>query len=649
MIQSFLHPGIRLMQRMSLPAKFLLISIAFLVPLGVTLYAVVDYANQGIDFARRELVGTRYLPVLNQAIDHAMRLRDALAGASAEAQSGAEKLAFQSQLAALQDLIAKDHDALALASPGSGMLAQPHAIAPVDSASVNASVNELFTVYANVGDNSNLILDPDLDSYYLMTVVVDAGPKLLDALGLLRTQLKSARSEQRASDQQFLLARASSARDAIHQAIERASKANGSITTQLAAADWESCQQSLISLAQSPAATTNDALLSTVDRAIESTLKLSTNSNTVLIDLLNIRIDAFSHRKLQVLALTLMCLLGSAYLISAFYLSNILGFGALAERMKKLASGDLTVNYPARGTDEIGQLIDAFNASRSELQQLVLHIHSASDAIGTAGKQIAVANNDLAQRGAEQSAVISETSDRMQDITGKIRNNLQHSDAANRLAETAFATAGRGKEVVDQVVVTMDAMTASSKRIGTIISVINEIAFQTNLLALNAAVEAARAGEQGRGFAVVAGEVRNLAQRSTTAANEIKKLIDTSVDDVSTGARLVTAAGATMSEILSAVHSVSDIMGEIAQISKTQSQDIAHIQDAVGRIDADAQQNAAIVEQTAAAASMLHGQVDSLLKSVSHFRLGDELRPTQPAYMPSLTEVEDQELSDRAA
>lgn len=292
--------------------------------------------------------------------------------------------------------------------------------------------------------------------------------------------------------------------------------------------------------------------------------------------------------------------------------------------MRKLAQGDLTTNYPARGRDEIGLLIEAFNASRSQLHALVQRIREVSDAMERAGQEIVSANEELAQRESSQSAAIRETSDSAQHVKGNVQRNLDNALNGDRLAEDARGVASRGNQAVSQVVATMQAITGSSRKIGDIIGVIDEIAFQTNLLALNAAVEAARAGEQGRGFAVVASEVRNLAQRSASAANEIKKLIGASLEDVAKGAALVNGAGNTMQEILSSVQRVSQIMKEIALASRTQSDDIVRLNHAIDRIDGDTQQNAARVEQTAAVAESLRDQVDALLDAVGSFTLGNE-------------------------
>jgi methyl-accepting chemotaxis protein len=304
--------------------------------------------------------------------------------------------------------------------------------------------------------------------------------------------------------------------------------------------------------------------------------------------------------------------------------------------MRKLAEGDLTTNFPARGSDEIAQLIDSFNVSRSQLQALVHRIREVTTHIDNAGQQIAVANDELAQRESSQSAAVRVTADRAQQVQDNVQRNLDNALNGERLAQDARGVASRGNQAVDQVVRTMQAITGSSRKIGDIIGVIDDIAFQTNLLALNAAVEAARAGEQGRGFAVVASEVRNLAQRSATAANEIKKLIGASLENVEKGAALVDGAGNTMQEILSSVQRVSQIMQEIAVASRNQTDDIAQLHQAIDRIDGDTQQNAARVEQTAAVAQSLRDQVGTLLSAVGMFTLNHESTDSHrtPASVP---------------
>jgi methyl-accepting chemotaxis protein len=308
-------------------------------------------------------------------------------------------------------------------------------------------------------------------------------------------------------------------------------------------------------------------------------------------------------------------------------------------RMRKLAQGDLTANFAARGRDEVSQLIGAFNASREQLRDLVLRVSEVSATLDANGRQIAAASEDLSDRESSRSAAIRATSDSAQDVKDSVQLNLDNAMQGERLAAQAHGTATRGNEVVSEVVATMRTITGSSRRIGDIIGVIDEIAFQTNLLALNAAVEAARAGEQGRGFAVVASEVRNLAQRSAAAANEVKKLVGASLADVERGAGLVAGAGTTMQEILSAVERVTGIMKEIAVASRAQSDDIGRLNQSIHRIDSDTRQNAERVEQTAAVARSLRDQVNVLLDVVSSFTLGSASSPAAPARPEAIGEA----------
>ncbi len=636
-LELMFYPGVRLMQVLRLPVKFAIISAAFLIPLGVAIYAVLDYANSNIEFAQRERIGTRYLLPLNDVLSAALTLRDS----SQAAQIAAAREAGDSAFSTLLKIIAEDHDALQLsASVRRINELWPRTTLAPDQAQADSAVTSILALYETVGDNSNLILDPDLDSFYVMYATVDAGPKLLDATSALRelgsrAAAKAVLEAAEISAVQYAGARAATARDAFARAVARAATANSTIADQVAMDEWKRLEQTFFSaVKQLQNGKAANAAVSMQAGAMEFTeaTRAVARANTKALDrLLATRIKGFEHRRNALLALTLCGLIVSCYFITSFYLSNLRGFAALVIRMEKLAAGNLTENFSARGRDEIGVLIDAFNHCREQLHSLVMRIRRVSDTIGGAGDRIASANSDLASREAAQSANISETADAVRDIASKVQSNLGHARNANRLAEAASAVASRGKAAVDQVVHTMDAITGSSRRIGDIIGVIDEIAFQTNLLALNAAVEAARAGEQGRGFAVVAAEVRNLAQRSASAANEIKRLIGTSMGDVSKGASLVSGAGNTMSEILQSVHELSALVVEIASASATQTEEIVRVTDAISRIDDDTQQNAGLVEQTSAAAVLLRQQVASLLHSVSTFTFSGHQSDDGPA------------------
>jgi methyl-accepting chemotaxis protein len=296
-----------------------------------------------------------------------------------------------------------------------------------------------------------------------------------------------------------------------------------------------------------------------------------------------------------------------------------------------VAAGDLTSSLSADGKDEVAQLTRALIAMVKKLRDVVTEVRGGVESVGTASAQIATGNADLSQRTEEQASNLQQTAASMEELTVTVKQNADNARAASQLSASASEVAAKGGRVVGEVVTTMDAITASSKRIADIISVIDGIAFQTNILALNAAVEAARAGEQGRGFAVVASEVRSLAQRSAGAAKEIKGLIEQSVEKVDSGAKLVAEAGETMNDIVNQVKRVNDLVAEITSASQEQSTGIAQVGDAVAQLDQVTQQNAALVEESAAAAESMKHQAIKLAETVSIFNVGGQPAMARPA------------------
>ncbi len=293
----------------------------------------------------------------------------------------------------------------------------------------------------------------------------------------------------------------------------------------------------------------------------------------------------------------------------------------LIDSIRHIAGDDLVKPIEVDGSNEMGQLAESLRHMQGELMRTVGDVRNGANAIYSGASEIATGNNDLSSRTEQQAASLEETAASMEQLTATVKQNAENARQASHLALSASETAQRGGKVVDNVVQTMRDISTSSQKIADIISVIDGIAFQTNILALNAAVEAARAGEQGRGFAVVAGEVRNLAQRSAQAAREIKSLIEDSVGKVDVGSTLVESAGETMAEIVSAVTRVTDIMGEIASASDEQSRGIDQVGLAVAEMDRVTQQNAALVEESAAAAVALEEQASRLTEAVAVFRI----------------------------
>jgi methyl-accepting chemotaxis protein len=288
---------------------------------------------------------------------------------------------------------------------------------------------------------------------------------------------------------------------------------------------------------------------------------------------------------------------------------------------RAVADGDLTVEFQTGGRNETGQLLGALHEMKNRLSSVVGGVRDDAQGVASASAQIAQGNSDLSSRTEEQASALQQTAASMEQLASTVKQNADNAQQANQLAKSATEVAVKGGEVVGQVVGTMKGIHESSNKIADIIGVIDGIAFQTNILALNAAVEAARAGEQGRGFAVVAGEVRTLAQRSAEAAKEIKALISTSVERVDQGTQLVDQAGATMDEVVSAIRRVTDLMGEISAASAEQSAGVGQVGEAVSEMDRTTQQNAALVEESAAAAESLKAQATRLVEAVSVFRI----------------------------
>ena len=495
-------------------------------------------------------------------------------------------------------------------------------------------IADLLALNDDLLDAYALSLDPQVDSYSMIIASSVSAPALAERLGQLRglgtavlvagslpadmrARLTAVhtRAVELSGEMMRSLVKASAANGNLKEALgSKAEMLNAKIGKTLAAAD-----QNLLRAGELkwPAADYFQEFTDTIDAVYEF--------NAVSLDklgvLLNTRVHDLRRVQFIVAGAMLMLLTAGALLTLAVARSVLLPVHQALRVARSVADGDLSVDVPLRGSNEIGRLMRALASMKDSLAQVVGGVRVTAEGVASASAQIAQGNNDLSQRTEEQASALEETAAAMEQLSATVKQNADNARQANQLALSASAVAVQGGDVVGQVVSTMKGINDSSKKIADIISVIDSIAFQTNILALNAAVEAARAGEQGRGFAVVASEVRSLAGRSADAAKEIKNLISASVERVAQGTALVDRAGATMTDVVSSIKRVTDIMGEISAASTEQSAGVSQIGEAISQMDRVTQQNAALVEQSAAAAESLTQQARQLVQAVAVFIL----------------------------
>jgi methyl-accepting chemotaxis protein len=631
----FWAPGVRFFRAVGFRVKALVISLAFMAPIFFLSWQYFSDKAGSIEFSANERIGVAYLRDAVPAMQAQQRLRLYSTREAAQGAPPPELAAARTQLdAALKRLAAAQAlhgETLATAKAHSTLLETIASLpaasagAPQVFAGHSAGLNAMLALLSTVVDNSNLALDPDLDTYYLMEAGAVALPALIEATGRTRglaTAVAAAGAQASAEMRAGVVRQqvtGTIADDRMGSALAKVATLHPDFVKKI---DVDGARQAVRQFHDVVSAgDAADKIAAAGTLAVDSLYTLQASVMTQLDALLEARVAGLEHSRTITSLVLLFGLATALYLFVSFQKVLSGGLREVAHHIDAMRDGDLTTRPEALGKDEIASLMTTLRQMQDALRRIVTQVRSASDNIVHSSSEISAGAHDLSARTEQSAANLEQSAAAMEQLSTTVRETAANALDASRLAGENTRVAERGGQIIGTMVATMAGIHASSSKIGEITSTIDGIAFQTNILALNAAVEAARAGEAGRGFAVVAAEVRALAQRSASAAREIKGLITTSVAQVAAGSGVVREAGATIGEIVEKTGRVSQVLASISTGADEQALGVTQTTQAVHELDTVTQQNAALVEQTAAAASALKDQAQALAAEVAQFRL----------------------------
>ena len=624
-------PGVRLFRRLHFRAKALILSAMFIIPIVLLSWQYFGDKQAMIDFTRGERLGVEALHAyiaVQQALVETQATETTAALGLPGAQARLTKLRSDTEAALnrLADQARQRGDPMALSPLVDELTTQWKSASTAHDPALHQA---LKAVLHHIGDASGLVLDPDLDSFYLMKTLVFNLPAALDDLGHLwawgthATVKAGLGTEQERHWQQW----DAGLRDGLHEvqhAFERAAKGNPALQRHL---DTKGLTSGLALGERGHQAVFGEGGVPTGEyfaqgqAAVQEVVALYQRTLPLLDDLLAQRESRLQQAMVGTASVLVISLLVAWYLFLSFRKVLEGGLNEVAFHIDAMRDGDLTTEPRAWGGDEAARLMITLKDMQAALKRVVSEVRGAADTIVHASQEIAAGSTDLSNRTAQSAGSLQQSASAMETVSATVEQTAQSAAQASMLADTNAQAASSGGQIISSVIETMSEIQGASRQIHDIVGTIDGIAFQTNILALNAAVEAARAGEQGRGFAVVASEVRALAQRTSTAAREVKRLIGTSVDKVDAGGAVVRQAGESMQAIVAHAQEVNALLAEIASGARDQATGVQQTAQAVQALDGATQQNAALVEQTAAAAASLREQAQRLAQGVAVFKL----------------------------